>query len=450
MKKAYILIAVCLCLLATLAAFTGCGTKPRTVITIRYAAWNLGDLKQNGLERQMIMAFMEEYPNIKIAIDEDFTKDYDKAFQSAAQSNNLPDVFMYASNPMADSKGWCADITNLVAQDREWENIPTPLRESAQVKGRTIAVPCSMHLYGYFCNDELLDKMHIEHIQPGFTIQRFRKVIEKATAIEDHSIGLADESSIVEWYPAAVNRQMQWFSWDGGKLNLNSPEFKSGVELARSIFQKRQTFAALSESEKQNFGFSSDWEAWRAGSMALRFDGTWMVDDYAKLPYKLSFLGIPGGRACIVPDYMFINKDCQHPEEAYQFIKFMSTYSRQGFNKRLDLAKSNHQVVSSIPMTKDKRLIEKYFSTVKIGGIKEVYNSLNQNSYVEGTKVLPGYIEARWNHTTNIKVGTTNNARIGDVITSTYRGPIDIEIVADDLNSCANESLLMFPRTLYN
>ena len=68
MKKVFTL------LLLALFVFTvsACGDKTpvddRTVIT--YAAWNLGLEEDNNIERRMIDAFMEKYPDIRVDVIE--------------------------------------------------------------------------------------------------------------------------------------------------------------------------------------------------------------------------------------------------------------------------------------------------------------------------------------------------------------------------------------------
>jgi len=325
-----------------------------------------------------------------------------------------------------------------------------PLREAAENKGRIIALPSSMYLFGYFFNANLFKTNGKNPPKAGQNIDQFVKNVKEMTDINHGCIGLADESSILDWYPAAVNPTLGWYSWDGGRFNLNSKEFKEGIKLARSIYRSKQTYAAISEDEKKSLKGKNDWEAWNAGTVALKFDGTWVAHDYSRLPFKVGFIGIPGGRVCIVPDFHFISKGSAHPEEAYKFIKYMSAFSYQGFSKRMELAKENNLVVTSIPMIKDKKMVDAFFANNKIDGIREVYNMLNKNSYVEGTKILPGYIQARWEYVTSIKVGDLANASIGAVITDTFRGSGNIDEIAANLNSTANECVQIYPRPADN
>lgn len=436
-------------ILSIVIIFYGCNNR-QDIITIKYAAWNLGALDKNGMERQMINAFTKKHANIKVEIDESFVNNYDAALKVVAITNTLPDVFMYVSNPQANTNAWCSDITNIVSKDNEWKNIPEALREAVQIKGKVIAIPTSMYLDGYFYNEDLFKAQKVNLPSSNLSVNEFETIVRKMTKISNGSIGLADESSIIEWYPAAVNKKFGWYTWDGGKFNLNSSEFKAGVNLAKSIYINKETYANLSEVEKKKLKGNNDWEAWNSGTVALKFDGSWSSGDYSKLPFMVGFSGIPGSRSCVVPDFLIISKGSKHPKEAYEFAKYMSAYSVEGFTKRMQLSKANNTIVSSLPMIKDKKLINDYFSTINIQGLKAAYSKIENNSYVEGVKVLPGYDQARWNYITNIPLGQIKDAKIGDVLTNTYRGSLKIEDISSGLNSYANESIQLFPRQSEN
>ena len=49
---------------------TGVLALAADVVTIKYANWNLGTPEENNVERQMIQAFMDTHPNIKVVIDD--------------------------------------------------------------------------------------------------------------------------------------------------------------------------------------------------------------------------------------------------------------------------------------------------------------------------------------------------------------------------------------------
>lgn len=203
----------------------------------------------------------------------------------------------------------------------------------------------------------------------------------------------------------------------------------------------------LDDNDKKLLHGNTDWDGWNAGSVAFKFDGSWAQNDYSKLSYDISFIGMPGGRTCIVPDYLFLSKTTKHPKEAYQFAKFMSAYSQKGFAKRVELAKAQNFQVTTLPMIKNPDLLKQYFELIKMSGIKEVYQKFS-DAYIETTKVLPGYAMARWDYQTNIAIGANVNAKIGDVIAAACRGDLNIDDMAEELNYMANTCIQIYPQQL--
>lgn len=422
-------------------------------ITLYYAAWNLGKEQDNGLERQMIASYMKEHKNVEIVILEPFTENYDQAMKQAVSENRIPDIFMYSGNALVEENDWCLDLKNLTKKDAEWTNIPYVLKDAASIKGKVIAIPSAIHFYGYFCNQEVLEKSGLEKIENDFTKQKFLEYVESATNLEEERLGLANASSICEWYPASLDHKYGWFTWDGGKLNLNSMEFKEAMSLEKYLNTNKFTFEMLDEVDKKKMQESEEWVAWTNGKIAFKFDGTWSSETYAKISDQMTFLGIPDGRTCIVPDFLFLSKNTKHPVEAYEFAKYMSAYSAEGLKKRIELAKVNHLEVATLPMVSDETIIADYFAQVHMKGIKEAYDLFREKpeeAYVEGTKVLPGYVNARWNYITTYENEQGNKMSLGEVLAACSYGKMDYMQLSDEINYMSNSSILVYPQQLNN
>lgn len=445
MKKKYqILLLLC----SMILLLSGCSKNKE--VTIRYAAWNLGTSEAMNLERSMVDAFMEKYPWIHVVIDEEYTINYDKALKNDGADDTMPDVFMYSGNGAADDKGWCLDLSDLVKEDSEWSNIPKVLRDSTYRKGRIIAIPSAYYLYGYYANDVLLTQNGYASLSEDFSVDQFIQVVKDSTNLKSTQIGLMDANNICEWYPAAKNSRFGWFTWDGGKFNLNSKDFAEGIALSVDLNTHGFTYENLSIEDKNLLLLEDQIDPWTCGTVALKFDGTWSTGVYSALNFPVSFLGIPGGRTCIVPDYLFLSSKTEYPEESYLFAKFMSAYSEEGFRTRLSLAKESHFEVTTLPMINDTILVEAYFDQMPIRGLREAYSKVQNHSYVEMAKVLPGYLNARWNYVTNISVSNQVNCTMGTVISGLSHGLLSLDGIATELNYIANTSITIYPQQLSN
>lgn len=410
------------------------GSGEQVVIT--YVNWNLGTEAENNIERQMIKAFEESHPNIKIQLDENF--DYSKYMDSlsaAAAAGKLPDVMMLPNIPFGLSNEWLRDITEFTSADPEWGNIPKILEQATHYGNGIYAIPAGMFFMGYFINQDLFEQANLPELNFAPTWDEFVNAVKTLNNPGEGIIGLSEEVQIPEWYPASVKPEYGWFTWDGQQYHLNDPVFIEGVNKARELFQGKYTYDSLSEEQKAQYNAKWFGEVWNQGKIAIRWDGTWATRDFSKLNFKSKFIGVPGGRFTLVGDFMGISKSSKHPKEAYEFAKFM-TFGKDGILKRIELNKDGSY--TSLPLTTDQTVLDQYFASGAYPGLEEAFANIN-NAIVEGVKIVPGYTRSRWEAPTGVKIGDKENANLADLIFNSMRGNIRIEDYADQINRLANE-----------
>ena len=137
---------------------------------------------------------------------------------------------------------------------------------------------------------------------------------------------------------------------------------------------------------------------------------------------------------------MGISKTSEHAQEAYDFAKWMS-FSKEGTLARIEIGTENDLSWGSLPILNDEEVNEKYFEWNNINGVLEAYENLD-NSLVEGVKVIPGYLNSRWEAPTGIKVGDKENANISDVIFDMVRGTTNVEDYLTQINDLANKNYI--------
>lgn len=400
-------------------------------ITITYVNWNSG----LEIEQAIVQEFMKLYPDIEVKIVK-HEGNYEDWLIAQAAAGTLPDVIMIPNIPMALTNDWALDLTKMANADPEWKNIPAPIRNATIYNNKIYAVPAGLYFMGYFVNDDLFEKYNVKPLKFAPSWNEFLTAVKKLTIPKDGIIGLAEEVQIPEWYPAMKNLRLGWYTWDGKQYNLDDPSFIEAVNIAKQLWQGKYVYDALPEEQKKQYNAGWYGDVWNQGKIAIRWDGTWATPFYSTLPFKSRFIGVPGGRTPVVGDFFVISKTTKYPKEAFLFAKFV-TYGRDGILKRLELDKKNEW--SSLPLTTEKAVLDKYFSVKKLyPGLDEAYAKIGAG-IIEGVKIVPGYIQSRWTAPTGIKVGNNPNANIGDVIWNAMRGDINIADYAKQLNKIANE-----------
>ena len=408
-------------------------------VTISYANWTVGTEEEENLERLMLAAFQEEYPHIKVKIDEAVnTSDWNGTLSAAASAGKMPDVFMISELPLALSNDWLLDLNELTAADEDFANIPEIVRQSATFNDKVVAIPYAQHFLGYFVNKDLFNAANLDYPEMGTSIEEFTTAVKDLTNVNGGVVGLNHPFSIPDWYPAAANEDLGWFTYQDGEYALDSKEFINGVNFANEIATNGYAYDTLTDDQKANFNGENAEEVWMAGGIGIKWDGTWTTASLVeKAGFEFDFIGIPGGRTVITNDLLGLSKSTKHAEEAYLFAKWMS-FGKEGFMKRMAIADAEGKTVNTLPINSDQEILDEYFSQLDVPGIQKAYEFLDQ-AILEPVKTVPGFVQSRWEAPTGIKVGDVENANIALMIDSFVLGNLKVEDYADQLNRLANE-----------
>lgn len=405
---------------------------------LTYAGWNAasgaGAPTLDVLEQRMIAAWNDAHPESAVILVEPLDPvTWEKSLAKAAGAGTAPDVFVVRNLPTAIAGGWLADITDLAFADPDWRALPIPVGNALFHDHAVIAVPFTQHFMGYFVNTDLLSEEKHPLPEPGWTVAQFEELVRSLAKPQKQVLGLTEEVQIPEWYPSAVSPHVRWFTWDGRGYNLDSAQFKAGVQMARRFFTSAWVFDGLRDESRGKFASRWPGEAWEKGTVALRWEGTWSLSSFARLGFRWEFIGVPGGRTPIVNDWLGISRRAAQRAAAYEFARWM-TFSRTGSLLRLKIADAEGLAVGSLPVTSDPQVLEAYFRARGTPGIRKLYASLDRG-IVEGVNLVPGYEMSRWNAL------LPSGQRVGDVLWSCIRGAYRIEEWAPRLNDAANREL---------
>ena len=455
MKKLGIILAVVLMLAGVLTVATACKTK----YDLSYASWDLGTETNPSIERKMVEEF-EKLHNVKIELKEVAQGNaYEDGIRGAVAQNKAPDVFKINNTNFALSSGYALDVKELATADSDWSNIPASVEEAVHFKSGIYAIPFSMHMQGYFINTTLLEEKGIRNIPTEISWDWLYNNVIKAMKGQtnesgDPILGLSQEESILEWYPASAKSDYGYFTWDGSSYHLDSDEFVRGIEIAAEIYTGHYSWDALTEEEYTTTfeGIEGYVDLWNRGRLAVRWGATYEMPDMLDKnggAFDIQFVGIPtvtGGRTQnyvnLIGDYVSIYKGTKNAELAYEFAKWMS-FDPAGIAKRIELDKASG-VTNAIPLTKDKETIEKYFDAFDaVAGVDKMYQRLD-SATLEPTKVFPGYEQARWKVNTGLTVptadgGTIASANMGEFIIACRQGRLGYSEYKTQANTLANE-----------
>lgn len=411
--------------------------KPAEPVTLRYANWNLGTEEENNIQRQLIKAYTDANPHVTIEfVDMSAEGGWEANLTSYAAKGQLPDVFMANNVPLYVKNGWLADLTPLVSQDADWQKVPQAMKDAVTYGDKVLGLPAAQFIMGYFVNKELYEAANLDAPEYGVSPDEFFETAKALTNIPQGILGLDELEFVLGWYPSTLDSRLKWFSFDGEKMNYNSAAFKAAINKLTEL--KPYTWQGLTDEQKANFKSVGPWELFLNQEVGVRWDASWNVPNYVQnATFDWDFIGIPGGNQALVLDIIVVSKTASNLEEAYKFAKWM-TFSTEAYAKEAELAKAMGSA-PKLPVAMDDASLALYQSFVDKPGMNAALQNLD-NSLVESlAKIVPGYINARWEGKPGIDIGEDKDVNMWYMFNFAPEGRFKYEDYAAKLEEFANK-----------
>ena len=240
------------------------------------------------------------------------------------------------------------------------------------------------------------------------------------------------------WYANTQNPDLRWFSYDGEQMNYNAPAFKDAVEFAGEM--KPYTWEGLTEEQMANFQSTNPGELYLNQEVGLRWDGGWAIPSYVEnADFDWDFVGVPGGNQALVMDVMVVSQMAAYPDEAFEFARWM-TYSPESYGREIELAQAAG-TAPKMPVSVDEETLALYNDFVDMPGIEAALNNLDGSMVESLAKVVPGYIDARWEGKPGIDIGDEADVNMWYMFTFANDGQYKYEDYSAQLEQFANQIL---------
>lgn len=409
----------------------------------------LGTGDDSLVMREMAERFEKTHPGVKIEFATKGGYTGNEQLAELAATGEMPDIITLENFSIAMQNDWIIDLKQYAEKDEDISKLPETFLKYGEIGDKLIMLPGSAYFYGLEVNKDLLAANGVEVPGYDWTFDEFVDIAKKVTKAGS-SIGTSDVLQFLSYIPAQMNDELGWGSFNETTKQYEiGPEFEHGVAIVKELLDAK---ASLNEpmndlgnpwdyeegsTERQDVedarteycmktvGETDDGKALFKGKIGMRLDATWTMDfdgfeDYSGFDWDFyPFPVVEEGKQPRLPilfDSLAITTTCEHPEEAYEFIKYI-TFADEGIQDRLDIVKNWDEEAmrekypdvdesyfyewsicySSLPLTKNPDLIEQW---MEINGAKPgVRYMIEQmaNGIVDGYKVTPGYADAYTN-----------------------------------------------------
>lgn len=336
MPKFPLLTAVLLCACVLLAA---CHRQPPAAhgkIVIKY--WE----KLNGFEADAVRAVVNDFNNSQDRIYVDFTSvsQIDNKFMLATAGGVPPDVAGIWSHmlPVYAENNALMPLDKLAAENNirrdQYIDVVWQLCCHRQHLWALPTTPSSIVLVW---NKKLFREAGLDPEKPPRSIKELEeyndKIIKYRPDGRIERIGFLPREP--DWYDATWGF---WFGanmWDGNrKITANSPEMIAAYQWLESYPKRFGTDNLL--ALREGFGtFASPGNPFLTGRVAMEIQGSWIysyIKNYAAPDFEWGVAPFPSADpehlkdvALVESDVLVIPSGAKHPQEAFEFLKYLQT-----------------------------------------------------------------------------------------------------------------------------
>uniref|UniRef100_UPI002ACDC3E4 ABC transporter substrate-binding protein n=1 Tax=Anaerolinea sp. TaxID=1872519 RepID=UPI002ACDC3E4 len=322
--------------------------------------------------------------------------------------------------------------------DADWANVPQVLKDGVTYGDKVLGLPAAQFIMGYFVNKDLFEAANLDAPEYAVSPEDFFASVTALNNPAKGVLGLDEMEFVLGWYPHTVDPNLKWFSFDGTKMNYNSAAFKQGIAKVAEL--KPYTWQGLTDEQKANFKSQGPWELFLNQEVGVRWEGGWNLPNFVQnATFEWDFVGIPGGTQALVMDIMAVSKTTKNLEEAYKFAKWM-TFSSEAYAKEAELAKAAGSA-PKMPVAMDDASLALYREFVDKPGVNAALDNLDASLVESLAKIVPGYIQARWEGKPGIDIGEDKDVNMWYMFNFASEGKFKYEDYAAKLEEFANKIL---------
>lgn len=332
----------------------------------------------HGIFDPIIAQFEKDHPNIKIDMQDLGWGDAEKTLQTMSASKTLPDVMYHLPATIFDlaDKGLILDLTPYVDDGLKNDMYPAML-QAGQYNGKQYMISCGGTGLIMWYNADMFEQAGLDPDAPPKTWAEFLDACEALSALDGiapvgvYASPAGGETSFV--FESLFTTEFGGSAWDPDK-NQYVYDSEENKDAAVNTLQFMQDITKYAQDSYVEYGRFDSRTLLRDGKVAIVLDAINMAN---QIPDQLAdstirAAAIPAGNSGVQSTSInlggwFIPTNCEHPDEAWTFLRYMMETENQ-------LA---HAAYGSVPMLRSEA--ENYTE----GYMVDVIDSLN-NSYPEG------------------------------------------------------------------
>jgi multiple sugar transport system substrate-binding protein len=299
-------------------------------VTLTYGMW---DQNQQPAMQKTIDEFQKQHPNIKVDIQLTPWANYWDKLKTAAAGGEINDILWMNGPyfPFYASKGLLLDLQPYMDKDKlPLDKYPTTILGLYKYKDHYYAGPRDFDTIALFYNKDLFDAAGVKYPDDTWDWNTMLDAAKKLTKAPD-------QWGMVVWN-SGQEQYMNFLYANGGAI-LSDDKTKCTLDQPQSIqaFQFLVDMIYKDKVSQQPPAMGDDPTVFfQQGKAAMITTGSWNVGPYSKdLKFKWGIAPLPkspntGNRVSVIHGLgNVISAKTKHPDEAWEFVKFMANQPGQ-------------------------------------------------------------------------------------------------------------------------
>lgn len=353
-------LAVAMTAVMTLS-FAACGSKSSDEgekksegskdAKLTVAIW---DSNQEPGLKEIMNDFTEE-TGVEVDIQVTPWGDYWTMLEAATQGGDMPDVFWMHSDQIATYAQYDDILLNLsdkieksdkIDLNNYPENLVNIYKNEA---GDQLAIPKDIDTCAVWYNKTMFDEAGIPYPTSDWTWEDFREIAKKLTNPEKNQYGTSIKPGSYQesWYSTIYAYGGEVISEDKTKSGFDNPKTIEAMQLIENIIKdgSMPDYTVVAENNTE--------ELMMAGTVAMTFQGSWMIPDMASNDFIKENCDIaplpkgPNGTKSISNGLGWAaSAQGEHTEEAWKLIEYLGSKEAQQKQAELGVTMAAYEGVS--------------------------------------------------------------------------------------------------------
>lgn len=348
MKRNLVTILLVLCLALSIGLMSQSAAQEKTTLT--YFSWGLSEEIWGGWIKDIVAKYEEQNPNIKIELQSTTFADKESVYATRCEAGVGPDVadFSFDVVPLFEKKGYIMSMNTLIEQEEPGfiETWSDTAISTLTVDGDVYMIPGSFYPWLLVYNSKLFAEAGLDPSRPPKTMEEFLEYAKVLTRDID------GDGKIDQWgFGMTAARNLGLFSRFSGFLwgtggdyltedfsssALNSPEALEGFK----FFVELATKHKVTHPGAVNMGPNDVRIAMANEKVAMVIGTSFTPGIVNGINPKLNALKVL--QFAPFPSYdekpvatqatlvgQVISAKTKHPQEAWDFIKYVNNYENQ-------------------------------------------------------------------------------------------------------------------------